>query len=141
MPHAGAQSLRLLPRPGAERRFYRAKRGSLLLSLFVSSAGVLGAHGRAVQFEPDGAMNETVEDGVGQGGIVELAVPVGDRQLTGDDRRAVAEAVVEDFEEVTCPRGVDRRQTPVVEDEQLDAGEVAVELRDGALSHGRSADR
>ena len=72
----------------------------------------------------------------GQGGIVELAVPVGDRQLTGDDRQAAAEAVVEDFEEVACPRGVDRRQTPVVEDEQLDAGEVAVELRDGALSMG-----
>ena len=77
----------------SERRFYRAKRGPLPLSLFGSSTGFIGAHGRAVQLEAYGAMNETVEDGVCQGGIVELAVPVGDGRLTGDDHRAAADAV------------------------------------------------
>jgi len=38
------------------------------------------------------------EDGVGDGGIVELAVPIGHGQLAGDDHRAPAEAVVEDFD-------------------------------------------
>ena len=45
-------------------------------------------------------MDEAVENGVGEGGIVELSVPVGDRQLTGDHHRAPADAVVEDLEEV-----------------------------------------
>ena len=67
-----------------------------------------------MQIEADGAMNETVEDGVGQGGIVELAMPVGDRELTGDDHRAVAEAVVEEFEEIAAAGCIDRRQSPVV---------------------------
>ena len=81
-------------------------------------------------------MDEAVENGVGQGGIVELAVPVGDRQLTGDHHRAPADAVVEDLEEVASPRRIDGRQALVVEDEQLDASEVAIELGDGALAMG-----
>ena len=81
-------------------------------------------------------MNETVEDGVGQRGIVQLSVPFGDRQLAGDDRRAPAEAVIEDLEEVAGPRGIDGRQAPVIEDQHLDAGEIAVRLRDGALAMG-----
>ena len=79
-------------------------------------------------------MNETVEDSVREGWIIELSVPVGHRELTGHDHRAAAEAVVEDFEEVAPARRIDRRQAPVVEDEDLDPGEVAVELGDGALA-------
>ena len=67
-----------------------------------------------MQLDPGGAMNQTVEDGIGEGWVVELAVPIGHRQLTGDDHRAPAEAVIEDLEEVACARGVDRRQTTVV---------------------------
>ena len=50
--------------------------------------------------------------------------------------RAPADAVVEDLEEVASPRRIDGRQAPVVEDEQLDASEVAIELGDGALAMG-----
>ena len=49
-------------------------------------------------------MNETIEDGVREGWIIKLPVPVGHRQLRGDDHRAAAEAVVEDFEEIAPPR-------------------------------------
>ena len=45
-------------------------------------------------------MDEAVENGVGEGGIVELSVPVGEPATTGDHHRAPADAVVEDFEEV-----------------------------------------
>ena len=63
--HAFARSLRLLRHPGAERRFYRAKRGSLSSrSCLGSGAGVIGAHGCAVQLEPGGAV-ETVEGRAG----------------------------------------------------------------------------
>ena len=89
-----------------------------------------------MQLEADGAVNETIEDGVGEGGIVQLAMPVGDRQLAGDDHRAPAEAVVEDHEEIASPRRIDRRQSPVVQDEHLDPGEIAVELGDGAPAMG-----
>ena len=81
-------------------------------------------------------MNQTIEDGVGDGRILHLAMPVGDGELRGDDHRAVAEAVVEDLEEVACPRGIDGRQGPVVDDEEVDAGEVTVEPGDGALAMG-----
>ena len=89
-----------------------------------------------MQLDADRAMDEAVEDGVGDGGIAQLTVPIGHRQLAGDDHRAPAEAVVEDFEEVARPRRIDGRQAPVVEDQHLDAGEIAVELRDGALAMG-----
>ena len=66
-----------------------------------------------MQFKADGTVDEAVEDGVGEGGIVELAMPVGHRQLGGDDHRAAAQAVVEDLEEVAAAGGVDRGQSPV----------------------------
>ena len=69
-------------------------------------------------------MNQTIEDGVGDG------------ELGGDDRRAAAEAVVEDLEEVACPGGIDGGEGPVVDDDEVDAGEVAVESGDGALAMG-----
>ena len=81
-------------------------------------------------------MNEAIEDGVGEGRVLELAMPVRDRQLEGYNDRASAEAVVEDFEQIAPARGFDGRQAPVVEDQEVDAGEVAVELGDGALAMG-----
>ena len=45
-------------------------KGLLPLSLFGSSASVLGTHGGAVQIEAYRAMNETVEDGIGHAGIL-----------------------------------------------------------------------
>ena len=81
-------------------------------------------------------MNQTIEDGVGDGGVLDLAMPVGDGELGGDDRRAAAEAVVEDLEEIACPGGIDGGQGPVVDDDEVDAGEVAVEPGDGALAVG-----
>ncbi len=81
-------------------------------------------------------MNQTIEDGVGDGEVLHLAMPVGDGELGGDDHRAVAEAVVEDLEEIACPRGIDGGQGPVVDDDEVDAGEVTVEPGDGALAMG-----
>ena len=106
--HAAARPVRLFRRPGAERRQRRAQRGApCSRSWFGSCAGVVDAHGGAVQLEAGGAMNETIEDGVREGRILQLAMPVGHRQLGGDDDRAAAGAVVEDFEEVAAA-GQDR---------------------------------
>ena len=55
-------------------------------------------------------MNQTIEDGVREGRIIELPVPVGHRQLTGYDHRASAEAVVEDLEEIATAGRIDRKR-------------------------------
>ena len=74
-----------------------------------------------------GAVDEAVEDGVGDGGIVEPGMPVVDGQLAGDDG-GFAGAVVDDFQEVVARGLVERGHGPVVEDEHVDA----CELRQGA---------
>ena len=45
-------------------------------------------------------MNEAVEDRVGECRVADGLVPVLDRQLAGDDRRAAAVSIFEDFEQV-----------------------------------------
>ena len=50
-------------------------------------------------------------------------VPFVDRDLAGDDGRSAAVAFFEDFEEVVAGGGIERLETPIVEDEQLHAAE------------------
>jgi hypothetical protein len=45
-----------------------------------------------------GVMDQAVEDSVGQGGIAQGVMPVGHRQLAGDQRRAGLIALVAQFE-------------------------------------------
>ena len=49
-------------------------------------------------------VNESVEDGVAEGGIANDVMPVLDRELAGDECRAPAVAVFENIEEVTALR-------------------------------------
>jgi hypothetical protein len=50
-----------------------------------------------------------------------------DGELTGQDRRAAAVAIVDDFEQVAALLRGQRRQPPVVEDQKLDMGEALEE--------------
>ena len=50
-------------------------------------------------------------------------MPFVDRDLAGEDGRAAAVAFFEDFVEIVAGAGVERLEPPVVEDEELDAGE------------------
>src|SRR6266567_1922023 len=68
-------------------------------------------------------VDDAIEDGVGVSGIADQLVPLIDGDLAGDDGRAAAVALLEDFEEVMASGGVERIETPIVEDEQLDAAE------------------
>ena len=47
-----------------------------------------------------GGVEESVEDGVAEGGVADDVVPVVDGDLAGEERAAASIAVVEDFEEV-----------------------------------------
>ena len=67
-------------------------------------------------------------DGVGGGRITDHLVPLPDGDLTGDERRAAAVAVLEDLQEVDAPGLGEDRGAPVVEDQQIDAGQRLREL-------------
>ena len=74
-----------------------------------------------------GVVDEAIEDGVGEGRITDCGVPGVDRQLAGDDGRGAAMSVIHDLEEIAPLLGCKGREAPIVEDEELDAGEVLEE--------------
>ena len=81
-----------------------------------------------------GVVNETIEDGVGVGGIADDFVPAVDGKLGSDHRGAAAVALFEDFQEIVPGGGVERLQPPIVEDEQVDAAEIAQQPRMAAIA-------
>ena len=66
-------------------------------------------------------MDETVENGVGDGWVGDHLMPMVDRDLAGDDGRATLMAVVDDLKEIATLVGGERSQSPVVEDEKLNS--------------------
>ena len=68
-------------------------------------------------------MDETIEDGVGIGGIADYLMPALDGELAGDDGGAACVAFLENLEEIVAGLGVERLETPIVEDQELDAAE------------------
>ena len=83
-----------------------------------------------------GVVNEPVEDGVGISRVANEGVPFVDRDLTGEDCRAAPIAFFEDLVEVTTGTGVERFEAPIVEDEELDAGETAQDAGIAAITAG-----
>ena len=75
----------------------------------------------AGEIDPLPVVNDAIENGVSVGGIADQLVPFVDRDLAGDDRRSPTVAFFEDFEEVVAGGGIERRKTPIIEDEQLHA--------------------
>jgi hypothetical protein len=63
------------------------------------------AQGLAAEFQAVSVVDEAVEDGVGVGGHADDGVPVGDRQLAGDDGGAPAVAIFEDLQQVVVSTG------------------------------------
>ena len=58
-------------------------------------------------------------------GLADQVVPAVDRDLAGDQRGAAAVAVLDDLQHVVALLGAERLETPIVEDQQLDAAEGA----------------
>jgi hypothetical protein len=63
-------------------------------------------------------------------------VPLVDGDLTGEDGRVTPIAFLEDLVEVTTGAGVERFKAPIVEDEELDAGETAQDAGIAAVTAG-----
>ncbi len=68
-----------------------------------------------------GVVDEAVEDGVGERRIADDLVPLLDRNLAGDQNRRALMAIFEDFEEIALLGLGELRQTPIIQDKQLDA--------------------
>ena len=67
-------------------------------------------------------MHQSVKDGVAQGGVPDDLVPLLDGELAGDQGGAQAVAVLQDFEDVTALLFGEVGQSPVIDDEQVEAG-------------------
>ena len=70
-----------------------------------------------------GALQEAVEDRVGEGRIADVFVPVLEGELTGDEGGTDADAVVEEFEQVVALARSEGRDGEVVDDDELELGE------------------
>jgi hypothetical protein len=86
------------------------------------------AHRVSGQIDLVGAVDEAIEDGVGEGRIAEVVMPKGDRKLAGDQGGARLDAVVEDFEQIAPLLVVQRGQSPVIQDQQLGARQFGEQL-------------
>jgi len=107
--------------------------GSGLLAL----VGEVLAVARAADVEAEGAHGEAVEDGHGEGGVAEVAAPVGERDVGADGGAGAAVPGVDEAEQEVGRGGfvvalADLAEADVVDDEQgrpgpaLEAGAVGV---------------
>jgi hypothetical protein len=80
-----------------------------------------------------GIVQDAVADRVGEHRIGKVVVPLGRRQLARDDGRAIAVAVLEDLEEVPALLVRERRQAPIVDQQDVDAREFAEQANIGAI--------
>ena len=83
------------------------------------------AQALAGEFDAVGVVNDAVQNGVGQGGNADQVVPAVHGNLAGDDDGALVVAIPDDFEEIARLVGIERLRPPVVQDQQLYAGERA----------------
>jgi hypothetical protein len=74
-------------------------------------------------------VNETVKYRVGIGGIADDVMPGVHGDLTGDDGRAAAVSLFEDFEKVMAGAGIELLQPPIVEYQNVDPSKGAKEAR------------
>ncbi len=94
----------------------------------------IAAPGITAQFKPAGTVDKPVEDRIGDGGLCDLTVPFGHRQLAGDDFGLTGQAIIEDFEAVASAGGIKRCQAPIVENDHIGPIEVLIEFGDGAFA-------
>ena len=79
-------------------------------------------------------MDDAVADRVCDGRIAEEVVPAIVLELAGDDRRAQAVAVLQDLEQVMPSLLGERRESEVIEDENVDLGDAGEETLVAAVS-------
>ena len=81
-------------------------------------------------------MDETIQDCIGKRGIWDAFVPAADRDLGGDEGGGAAIAVIDDFEQVFGLRAGEGVTQPIIQNEQVAAGERAQQLGIRAIGLG-----
>src|SRR5208282_4187325 len=101
---------------------------------------VSGLFAQRLAFEHEAmtAVHDAVEDGVGQGWIVEIGVPMFNGQLTGDQGGFAGRAIVEQFEQVGAFGLDDWCEAPIVEDQEIGAGELLQAAAEAAIAVGNA---
>ena len=78
-------------------------------------------------------MDQSVEECIRNRGVRHHFMPGADGKLTGDDGGAVAVTIIEDLQELAALAFINLDQTPVVDDEHLDLGDLFEELGQTAI--------
>ena len=94
------------------------------------------AHGWPIQFQPIGIVDNAIEDGVGEGRFADDVVPLVGRQLTGDERRSVAVAVLGDLHQIAPLIGRETIRAPVVEYQEIGLDQNTEQTREAAVAMG-----
>ena len=107
---------------------------SLGFCLFV---GFELAHGRPVQFQPIGVVDDAIEDGVGESRVADDIVPLVEGELAGNERRAAAIAVLDDLHQIAPLVGGEPVRAPVVEDQQIGLDQGAEQAGEATVTVGK----
>ena len=93
--------------------------------------------GFSFEFQALGIVNDAVQDGVCQGGVGNAQVPVGHRDLAGEESGTMSEAIVKDFEQILGIWDGDGIAHPVVEDQEAGSGQGTQEISERAVLVGK----
>ena len=81
-------------------------------------------------------MYQPVQDGIGQGRIAQVIMPMSHRQLAGNYGGAAIVAILKQFQQVPPLVSGERRQPPIIADEDIGFGEVEQEFTVAAIAFG-----
>jgi hypothetical protein len=70
-------------------------------------------------------VDNSVEDGVGDGRLADHLVPLSDRQLGCDQGGFSSVALFEDFKKIEALLIIETVSTPIIQDQQFDASKLA----------------
>jgi predicted metal-binding protein len=80
-----------------------------------------------------GAVDQAIQDGVGQRGIADVVMPVVHGQLAGHDAGTGSGTVVEEFEQIVAFPRTDGCDGEVVDDQHVDLGDRRESLGEAAI--------
>ena len=83
-------------------------------------------------------MEDAVADGVGEGGIAQVGVPVGEGELAGEDGRAQLVTILKQLEQIGALGVADGDQSEIIDHQDIDPRKLREQARvaaGGAASH------
>ena len=83
-----------------------------------------------------GSGGYAIENGVGDHGIVDIGVPIIERQLAGKQDGSCAGSSIDDVEQILLAAFSHRRETEIVEDEQIEARQSSSSFADRSILMG-----